>query len=52
VNSVLLEQGNPLRIGGEPMVTHSAEPTGPKKSEAAPAADDAKKSDAKKKGKK
>jgi len=52
VNSVLLEQGNPLRIGGEPMVTQSAEPTPAKKSEAAPAADDAKKSDAKKKGKK
>ncbi|MEI9948637.1 MAG: tetratricopeptide repeat protein [Pseudomonadota bacterium] len=50
VNSVLLEQGNPLRIGGEPMVTQSAEPAGPKKSDAAPAADDAKKAD--KKGKK
>jgi len=52
VNSVLLEQGNPLRIGGEPMVQQSAEPAATKKSEAAPAADDAKKSDAKKKGKK
>jgi len=31
VNSVLLEQGNPLRIGGEPMVTQSAEPTPPPK---------------------
>jgi len=50
VNSVLLEQGNPLRIGGEPMVTQSAEPVAPKKSDAAPAADDAKKAD--KKGKK
>ena len=50
VNSVLLEQGNPLRIGGEPMVTQSAEPAAPKKSDAAPAADDAKKAD--KKGKK
>jgi len=52
VNSVLLEQGNPLRIGGEPMVQQSAEPAAPKKSEAAPAADDAKKADGKKKGKK
>jgi hypothetical protein len=34
------------------MVQQSAEPAAPKKSEAAPAADDAKKSDAKKKGKK
>jgi tetratricopeptide (TPR) repeat protein len=50
VNSVLLEQGNPLRIGGEPMVTQSAEPAPAKKSDAAPAADDAKKAD--KKGKK
>jgi len=50
VNSVLLEQGNPLRIGGEPMVTQSAEPVPAKKSDAAPAADDAKKAD--KKGKK
>jgi len=50
VNSVLLEQGNPLRIGGEPMVTQSAEPAPTKKSDAAPAADDAKKAD--KKGKK
>ncbi|HKO48093.1 MAG TPA: hypothetical protein VJV79_10235 [Polyangiaceae bacterium] len=50
VNSVLLEQGNPLRIGGEPMVTQSAEPVPVKKSEAAAAADDTKKSD--KKGKK
>ena len=51
VNSVLLEQGNPLRIGGEPMITQSAEPAAPKKSDGAPAADDAKKAD-KTKGKK
>jgi len=51
VNSVLLEQGNPLRIGGEPMITQSAEPAAPKKSDSAPAADDAKKAD-KSKGKK
>jgi len=49
VNSVLLEQGNPLRIGGEPMVTQSAEPTPAKKSDAAAPADDKK---AEKKGKK
>ena len=49
VNSVLLEQGNPLRIGGEPMVTQSAEPTPAKKSDAAAPADDKK---ADKKGKK
>lgn len=42
VNSVLLEQGNPLRIGGEPMVTQSAEPAA-KKAADAPAADDSKK---------
>ncbi len=50
VNSVLLEQGNPLRIGGEPMVTQSAEPTPAKKGDAAAPADDSKKAD--KKGKK
>jgi tetratricopeptide (TPR) repeat protein len=50
VNSVLLEQGNPLRIGGEPMVTQSAEPVPAKKGEAAAPADDTKKAD--KKGKK
>jgi len=49
VNSVLLEQGNPLRIGGEPMVTQSAEPLPAKKGEAAAPADDKK---ADKKGKK
>jgi hypothetical protein len=47
---VLLEQGNPLRIGGEPMVTQSAEPTPAKKGDAAAPTDDAKKAD--KKGKK
>ena len=57
VNSVLLEQGNPLRIGGEPMVTQSAEPAAPKKDDAAAksaSTDDAKKADkkAEKKGKK
>jgi hypothetical protein len=56
VNSVLLEQGNPLRIGGEPMVTQSVEPAGPKKDDAAKSTstDDAKKADkkAEKKGKK
>ena len=47
VNSVLREQGSPLRIGGEPMVTQSAEPVAPKKK-----ADDAdkKKDDKKKEG--
>ena len=50
VNSVLLEQGNPLRIGGEPMVTQSAEPTPAKKGDAAAPAVETKK--AEKKGKK
>jgi hypothetical protein len=36
VNSVLLEQGNPLRIGGEPMITQSAEPAAAKKDAAKP----------------
>jgi TolA-binding protein len=47
VNSVLREQGSPLRIGGEPMVTQSAEPVEKKKK-----TDDAdkKKDDKKKEG--
>jgi len=45
VNSVLLEQGNPLRIGGEPMVTQSAEPTPAKKADTA--TDDTAKADKK-----
>jgi hypothetical protein len=31
VNSVLKEQGNPLRIGGDPVAVQSAEPVMPKK---------------------
>jgi hypothetical protein len=45
VNSVLREQGSPLRIGGEPMVVQSNEPAEKKK----PAEDDEKKKDEKKK---
>jgi hypothetical protein len=53
VNSVLLEQGNPLRIGGEPMITQAAEPTPPPKTDDA-AKDDTSGADKKasKKGKK
>ncbi|HEY2406370.1 MAG TPA: tetratricopeptide repeat protein [Polyangiaceae bacterium] len=57
VNSVLREQGNPLRIGGEPMVTAEAAvaPTPKKQDEAKSDDDDDKPKDdkpAKKKGKK
>ncbi len=52
VNSVLLEQGNPLRIGGEPMVTQSAEPAPAKKDDAAKSTDDAAPAKADKKAKK
>ncbi|HEX3774637.1 MAG TPA: hypothetical protein VHV51_09245, partial [Polyangiaceae bacterium] len=54
VNSVLLEQGNPLRIGGEPMVTQSAEPTPPPKKKDETASSDSDTGDKKpaKKGKK
>ena len=33
VNSVLREQGNPLRIGGDPIAAQTAEPDQPKKKE-------------------
>jgi hypothetical protein len=46
VNSVLREQGSPLRIGGEPMVTQSHEPEVKKKAEDS----DEKKKDKKKEG--
>ncbi len=48
VNSVLREQGSPLRIGGEPMVVHSAEPAEKKKK--ADDGDEKKKDDKKKEG--
>lgn len=47
VNSVLREQGSPLRIGGEPMVVQSAEPDKKKSSDSG---DDKKKDDKKKEG--
>jgi hypothetical protein len=47
VNSVLREQGSPLRIGGEPMVTQSAEPPEKKKKTEG---DEKKKDDKKKEG--
>ena len=46
VNSVLREQGSPLRIGGEPMVTQSNEPLEKKKKTEG----DEKKNDKKKEG--
>jgi TolA-binding protein len=48
VNSVLREQGSPLRIGGEPMVVQSAEPE--KKKKSADEGDEKKKDDKKKEG--
>jgi hypothetical protein len=48
VNSVLREQGSPLRIGGEPMVVQSAEPADKKKK--ADDSGDKKKDDKKKEG--
>jgi hypothetical protein len=48
VNSVLKEQGSPLRIGGEPMVVQSAEPE--KKKKPAEEGDEKKKDDKKKEG--
>jgi hypothetical protein len=47
VNSVLREQGSPLRIGGEPMVVHSHEPEKKKKAESG---DEKKTNDKKKEG--
>ncbi len=47
VNSVLREQGSPLRIGGEPMVVQSAEPAVKKKADDG---EDKKKDDKKKEG--
>jgi len=47
VNSVLREQGSPLRIGGEPMVVQSAEPEKKKKADDS---DEKKKDDKKKEG--
>jgi tetratricopeptide (TPR) repeat protein len=49
VNSVLREQGSPLRIGGEPMVTQSAEPI-EKKKKPAEEGGEKKKDDKKKEG--
>jgi len=50
VNSVLREQGSPLRIGGEPMVVQSAEPVDKKKKTEDSDDKDKKKDDKKKEG--
>jgi len=50
VNSALREQGSPLRIGGEPMVTQSAEPVEKKKKTEDKTDDEKKKDDKKKEG--
>jgi len=50
VNSALREQGSPLRIGGEPMVTQSAEPVEKKKKTDEKTDDEKKKDDKKKEG--
>jgi hypothetical protein len=54
VNSVLKEQGNPLRIGGDPVAVQSAEPVEKKKKTEEKKEDDKadKKSDEKKDEKK